>query len=460
MRRAGAPFLCTLALCGCTYLPSAVARDGLDEMQERVIAVGETVRPSVVHIEAIVRQNNRRNIVTGSGFLMTGEGVVLTNEHVVVKSEKVSVIVPGRTGRYPAEVVGKDKQTDLAVLRIRPRAGEDSFPVASLGDSDDLRVGEWVIAIGNPYGLEGTVSLGIVSAKGRNLKAQELINDFIQTDAMIDRGSSGGPLVNLDGNVVGVNSRGQGRGIGFTIPINTAKRVVRDLLEEGRIARGYLGVAVQPLGRELAEHWSIPKVEGVVVTSVVSGSPAEAAGIRVGDILTRFDGERVSAETAEDLGEFQRMVALEPVGAEVRMQVLRDGKQVEVAATLSVQPKVVPDEADTDFGFNVQELTEGLYRLHKLRSRDGVIVSFVERGSEAAEAGLAPGDVIREMDGQQVADIDGFRASIAELDGDAPFLIRATRGAETRFLLVVPRQPDATVESAPREPQGSAPDGS
>jgi S1-C subfamily serine protease len=454
MIRAGALFLCTVALCGCTLLAPAMARDGLDEMQARVISVGETVTPSVVHIEAVVRKNNRRNVVTGSGVVVDAEGTILTNEHVVGKSEKVSVLVPSRTGRYPADVVGMDQQTDLAVLRIRPRPGEEPFPFAELGDSDQLRVGEWVVAIGNPYGLDGTVSLGIVSAKGRNLKAENLINDFIQTDAMIDHGSSGGPLSNLSGEVVGINSRGQGRGIGFTIPINTARRVMEHLLGEGRIARGYLGVAIQPLGRELAEHWGIADVHGVLVTSVVAGSPAEAAGIQVGDILTRFDGHEVKAEKDEDLGEFQRMVALQPVGAEVRMQLLRDGERLDVDATLSVQPKVVPDEEDTDFGFNVQELTEGIFRMHKLQDRDGVMVSYVERGSEAAEAGLTAGDVIREVGGQPIVDIQGFRETLANLDADSPFLIRAMRGTDTRFLLIVPRQPDGTVESQRSESTG------
>jgi S1-C subfamily serine protease len=447
MIRAGALVVCAWTLSGCTLLGPAFARGGIDEMQERVIAVSETVTPSVVHIESVVRVDNRRNVVTGSGVLMDSDGIILTNEHVVDKSEKVSVLVPGRTGRLPADVVGMDKQTDLAVVRIRPTASGVPFPAAKLGDSDALRVGEWVVAIGNPYGLDGTVSLGIVSAKGRNLKAENLINDFIQTDAMIDRGSSGGPLVNLSGEVVGINSRGQGRGIGFTIPINTAKRVARDLLEEGRIARGYLGVAVQPMGRELAEHWDLEDVHGVVITSVVTGSPAEAAGIEVGDILSRFDGEQVKAEKDEDLGEFQRMVALQPVGARVPLELFRDRKPIRIEAILSVQPKVVPDEETTDFGFNVQELTEGLYRVHQLRSRDGVMVSFVERGSEAAEAGLNQGDVIREVGGRPVVDIQGFRDTIATLDGELPFLVQVTRGTDTRFMLVVPRQPDDTVQS-------------
>jgi S1-C subfamily serine protease len=437
----------SLALVGCAALPLAQAGDPLDALQERVIAVSSAVTPSVVHIESVIKVDDRRQNVTGSGFLMESEGVVLTNEHVVERAEKVSVVVPGRPGRYTAEMVGTDKQTDLAVLRISAREGEDPFPAVKIGQSDSLRVGEWVIAIGNPYGLEGTVSLGIVSGKGRDLEGEGLLNDFIQTDAMIDRGSSGGPLVNLRGEVVGVNSRGQGRGIGFTIPIDTAKRVAHDLLAEGRIARGYLGVTIQPLDRELAGYWQIPEVHGVIVSGVVDDSPASQAEMRVGDIITDFDGAPVHAEKDEDIGQFQRLVAMAPVGKEVEIGILREQKRRIAHTVLATQPKVVPDEEETAFGFTVQELTEQLSRMHRLDSRSGVLVSFVERGSEAAESEMEPGDVIQAIDREEIPDLARFREILSNLDEHRPFLIRARRGPDTRFLLIVPRKPDGTVDS-------------
>jgi len=408
-----------------------------------------------VYIEAAVRQNNSRNLVTGSGFIWSSDGVVLTNEHVVERAEKVSVIVPGRPGRYAADVVGADKLTDLAVLRIRPHAGEPPFEAAELGDSDALKVGQWVIAIGNPYGLDGTVSLGIVSAKGRDLSAANLLNDFIQTDAMIDRGSSGGPLVDLNARVVGVNSRGQGRGIGFTIPINTAKRVAEDLMGKG-IARGYLGVALQPLSRELADYWKIAGINGVIVNGVAPDSPANGAGFEVGDILTRFDGERVVAEKEEDIGTFQRLVARTPVGKEVAVEVHRNGKPRTLKVTLAVQPKVVPDEQETPFGFTVQEITESLYRQYRLTTRDGVMVSFVEQGSEAAEASLGAGDLVERIGENGVSDIESFRRALEGVDESKPFLVQARRGEDTRFLLIQPR--GSTPPSARRTPAGP-PDG-
>ena len=195
-------------LTGCAGLPPAFARDALDELQARIIDVNRALSPAVVHIESAVRVNNRRDLIEGSGFLIDPAGVLLTNWHVVDRAEKVSVIVTGRDGRYDAEIVGTDKQTDVAVLRLVPRPGEPVFTYAKLGDSDKLSVGEWVIAIGNPYGLEGSVSLGIVSAKGRDLRTEQLLNDFIQTDAMIDHGSSGGPLINLRGEVASPSPAG------------------------------------------------------------------------------------------------------------------------------------------------------------------------------------------------------------------------------------------------------------
>ena len=440
-------------LVGCTSLPTALANDPLEALQTRVIDVNNAASPSVVHIEAALKVNNRRKLVTGSGFITQPEGIVVTNEHVVERAQKVTVLVPGREGRYAAQVVGTDKQTDLAVLRIEPREGEPPFAAAALGDSDQLRVGEWVIAIGNPYGLEGTVSLGIVSAKGRDLKEGNLLNDFIQTDAMIDHGSSGGPLLDLDGLVVGVNSRGQGRGIGFTIPINTAKQVAADLLGEGRIARGYLGVSIQPLDRELARYWGIAQVHGVIVGAVTHQSPAQNAGLHVGDIITRFDGEEIRAEKDEDMGQFQRLIAAMQAGEEVAIDVLRGGEHRTVTATLSAQPKVVPDEEETELGFTAQEVTEMLYRSHRLEQRSGVLCSFVERGSEAAEAGMAPGDLIVEVEGVEIRDIEEFRQAMRDLRPGTPFLIRALRGDNMRYMLVVPRSGDFRAASTRPERQ-------
>ena len=404
-------------------------------LEERIITVSERVKPSVVFVQAIVRVNDRKSEVTGSGVIASADGLVLTNHHVVERAEKVEVSVPGRKQPYRAEVLGNDKQTDLAVLRIQP---ESPLPAARFGRIEDVRVGQWVLAIGNPYGLDGTVSLGIVSAKGRNLEIPELLNDFIQTDAMIDHGSSGGPLVDLEGRVVGINSRGQGRGIGFTIPIETALDVMAQL-EQGGIERGFLGVTLQPLDRELADYFGVPDVTGVLVNSVTEDSPAARAGLRTGDIITSFDGKVVEAEKAEDLGNFQRRVAALVPGAEASLEIVRGGERTEARVAIGTQPKIDPAEAASEaLGVHVREITANLARNHRLASTQGAFVSFVARGSPAREAGLRMGDVIVAIEGADVTSIEDFRREIARAEPLERFLVTARRGEETKFVLVKP----------------------
>jgi serine protease Do len=432
--------------------PARAADPGpLDGLQARIIEVSQRVTPSVVHIEAIAKHDDRRQQVTGSGLIVRADGLILTNEHVVDKAEKVTVLVPGRRQKYPATVVGTDRQTDIGVLRIQPEA---PLPAAAIGESEALQVGQWVLAIGNPYGLEGTVSFGIVSAKGRNLETDALLNDFIQTDAMIDRGSSGGPLVDLDGRVVGINSRGQGRGIGFTIPIDTAL-VVMEQIASGRIERGWLGVTAQPLDRELAAYFGMPDATGVVVNSVAAGSPAAVAGLEPGDVIAALDGSPVEAEKEEDLGGFQRQVANRRPGEELELRVLRDGSERRVHARLVSQPKVVPEEAESSAGFYVQEITEQIFRSERLATRNGAYVSFVARGSPAAEAGIQRGDVIERIGDAAVADLAGFRRALESVEGSERFLVTARRGDETKFLLVKPRlapAPEGEVSDPTRAP--------
>jgi serine protease Do len=405
---------------------------GLDELQARVIEIAQRVTPSVVHVEAIVKVNDRRNEVTGSGVIVSDDGRILTNHHVVEKAEKVTVTVPGVKGKIPATIVGTDKQTDLALLRIAPAT---PLAAAALGRSADLQVGQWVLAVGNPYGLDGTVSLGIVSAKGRNLGIPDLINDFIQTDAMIDRGSSGGPLVDLDGRVVGINSRGQGRGIGFTIPVDTALDVMRQL-DNGGIARGWLGVSVQPFDRDLAAYFAAPERTGVVVSSVAPRSPAAKAGIEAGDVIVSFAGTTVEAENEEDLGSFQRVVARVAPGQSAPVLLWRGGVERTVEVTLAEAPKAEADEVESDVGFHAQEITETLVRTERLGTRKGAFVSFVASGSPAAEAGLEPGDVIRRVETRAIANLADLRAALAEVETLARFLVTAERGEETRFVLI------------------------
>jgi serine protease Do len=419
-----------VALVSC----SAAARAPQTSLEERIVEVAEKVKPSVVHIEAIVKFNDSRNMVTGSGLIVSSDGRILTNEHVVDKAEKVTVSVPGQKKRFPARIVGADRQTDIALLRIDPAT---PLPAARFGSADSVRVGQWVLAIGNPYGLDGTVSLGIVSAKGRNLEIPDLLNEFIQTDAMIDRGSSGGPLVDLEGRVIGINSRGQGRGIGFTIPVDTAREVMAQL-EAGGIERGYLGISIQPLDRDLADYLGIPDVTGVVVNSVVPDSPAQRAGLRAGDVITRFGDAPIEAEKEEDLTTFQRLVAAREPGDGTPALVVRDGEPREVQLTIGTQPKIDPAEEETELGFHVQEITENLARSHRLETTAGAFVTYVARGSPAREAGMRVGDVIERIEDQPVEDLEDFRRAMVRVEGLRRFLVTARRGVERKFLLVKP----------------------
>jgi serine protease Do len=428
--RAALALLCPLLAFACAAAPPS------SDLERRIVTVAEAVTPSVVHIQAILKFDDRRNEVTGSGLIVTADGAILTNEHVVDDAEKITVSVPGRKRKYPARLVGTDRQTDIALLRIDH--GDDPPFAAARLSSDPVRVGQWVLAIGNPYGLDGTVSLGIVSAKGRNLEIPDLLNDFIQTDALIDRGSSGGPLVDLDGRVVGINSRGQGRGIGFTIPIDTAREVMAQL-DHGGIERGFLGVSLQPLDRDLAEHLGLGETTGVLISHVVPKSPADRAGLQTGDVITRFEGRAIEAEEDEDLGGFQRLIARAAPGARVELGYLRDGHAASAKVEIGEQPKIEGEEVETPVGFHVKEITPNLARSQRLTSTAGAYVAFVANGSPASEAGLRTGDVIVRIESADVRSLDEFRGAIAHVDMKRKFLVRALRGEELRFLLITPR---------------------
>ncbi len=432
--------LCPLLAFACAAAPPA------SDLEQRIVAVAEAVTPSVVHIQAIVKFDDRRNEVSGSGLIVTADGAILTNEHVVHDAVKITVTVPGQKRRYPARLIGADRQTDIALLRIDPDAGHP-FRAAPFSPHP-VRVGQWVLAIGNPYGLDGTVSLGIVSAKGRNLEIPDLLNDFIQTDALIDRGSSGGPLVDLEGRVVGINSRGQGRGIGFTIPIDTAREVMAQL-DHGGIERGWLGVALQPLDRELADHLGLGESTGVLVSQVVPKSPAERAGLQTGDVITSFEGREIEAEKDEDLGAFQRMVAGSAPGTGVKLDYLRAGKPGTAKVEIGEQPKLEGEEVETPVGFHVKEITPNLARAHRLSSPVGAFVTFVANGSPASEAGLRMGDVIVQIENAEVSNLAEFRSAIASTDIKHRFLVQARRGDELKYVLIKPRAGPTDVEETP-----------
>lgn len=408
-----------------------------DELKNLIISVADSITPAVVHIEVVKKQDTQRYQSLGSGLIIDPSGYILTNEHVVDK--QVEVMVTLQTGReYRAELIGTDKLTDLALIKIDvPETVR--LRSARLGDSDSLQVGEWVIAVGNPYGFDRTVSFGIISGKGRVLNVQSstpLLNNFIQTDAAIAPGSSGGPLVNLRGEVIGINSRGMGQTQGFTIPINVAIDVRDKLLSSGAIERGWIGVIPQPLNRSYAKYLGQPDIEGVLIPDVITGSPADRAGLKPGDVLLAYGDEKLSAEKSDDLNKLTLLVAQTPVGAEKTLTILRDGEIEKLKVKIGQQPKVKADEYETTYGFTVKEITDDMFRTYLLETREGVYVSFVDVGTVADKGDLIDGDVITAVDGHATPDFEAFKKTMSESAGKKFVLLSVLRGKDRKLALL------------------------
>ena len=332
----------------------------------------------------------------GSGFIIDKEGFIVTNNHVIEDADEISVgLANGK--EFEAKVIGRDRNTDLALIKIKD--AKNLTPL-TMGNSDQLEVGSWVVAIGSPFGLEQTVTAGIVSAKGRVIEAGPY-NDFIQTDASINPGNSGGPLLNLAGKVVGINTAiaVSGQGIGFAIPVNMARGIVAQLKEGGEVSRGWLGVGIQDLTEELAEYYGLKGQKGVLVTQVFQGNPADKAGILPNDIITAVDGKKVTTGR-----ELSKIVANTPVGEKAKIDFIRDGKSKSVRVVLSKRTDekeragLRPSEKGDETGLMVHDLTPDIASRFGLDEEDsGVLVVRVKRGSRADKAGIELGDVIKEV---------------------------------------------------------------
>ncbi len=351
---------------------------------------------------------SRKERSLGSGFIISADGYILTNDHVVDGADEIKVrLADGRT--FSGTVEGVDSKLDLALVKID--IGDEKLPVAALGESENLRVGEWVMAIGNPFGLEQTVTVGIVSAKGRVIGAGPY-DDFIQTDASINPGNSGGPLFNIRGQVVGINSAivAGGQGIGFAIPIDAAKAVLPQLHETGHVVRGWLGVTVQTLTKELAASFGLKNTRGALVTEVTAGSPAAKAGIERGDVILAVNGQQL-----ESMNDLPKQVAALPVGRPATVTVFRDGKTrkvtVEIGALDEDQPQPKGDgNTEKTLGLTLGDISPEAMRYYGLEGDRGALVTAVQTGGPAAEAGIRPGDLIIEAGGRPVANADELRA--------------------------------------------------
>jgi serine protease Do len=381
-------------------------------------------------------QQKQRSL--GSGFVIDKEGLIVTNNHVVENAEEITVQTASDK-EYKAKIVGRDPKTDLAVIKIDPN-GESLTPV-HLGDSDTLRVGDWIFAIGNPFGLNNTVTAGIVSAKSRFI-GQGSYDDFIQTDAAINPGNSGGPLVNLQGEVVGINSAifsrsGGNIGIGFAIPINLAKELIPQLKDKGKVTRGWLGVYIQKVTPDIAESLKLESPHGALVADVMEDTPAGQAGIQVGDVITEFDGHPVKESTDLPL-----IVARTPIGKSAEVKLMRDGTPKTVTVKigeLKEEEVAVAQGGAGELGLAVQNLTPEIAESLGIDAKTkGVVVAGVEPGSPADEAGLQRGDVVLEVNREPVPNEGAYRKALKKMDKGKSVLLLVRRGDNTIFMALKP----------------------
>ncbi|MDG2333346.1 MAG: DegQ family serine endoprotease [Myxococcota bacterium] len=367
----------------------------------------------------------------GSGFVISRDGYIVTNNHVVEGSEEIIVAFTDGS-ELPASVVGRDPKTDIALIKVK---NEGELIAIALGDSDAARPGDWVVAIGNPFGLEHTVTAGIISAKNRRDVVGSSYDNFIQTDAAINPGNSGGPLINLSGEVIGINTAINPRAntIGFTVPINMAKHVLPQLRSQGRVTRGWLGVIIQGLTPELAESFSLSNEEGALISKVMSGSPAEDAGLEHGDVIINFNGTPI-----KEWRDLPRLVGETSANESVTVIVMRDGDEKEIPIRIGAldEPQLASTDRDSDnssnFGLETANITPEIASQLKLESEDGVVVSGILAGTPADEAGLRRGDVILEINRHAVANQRELDELLGKSESSVLVLIR--RGDSTLYI--------------------------
>lgn len=383
----------------------------------------------------------------GSGVILSKDGYVLTNNHVVNGADQVQVRLDKHRS-LDAQVIGTDPQSDIAVLKV----DANDLPTIPLGRSGDLKVGEWVMAVGSPFGLERSVSIGIVSAKGRSGLNVASYEQFIQTDAAINHGNSGGALVNLKGELVGINTAiasqtGGSNGVGFAIPIDMAQQIMDSLIKDGKVSRGYMGVRIQDVDDKLASVMGLKETRGALVNDVTADGPADKAGLKVGDVILKVNGNAV-----DDVPDLRNRIAAIAPGTDVQLTIQRDESTKTVSLRLGEQPKDLAqaggeneeeeespakkDSSESKLGLEVRTLTAELAAEYRTRETRGVVVTNVDPGSRAAEAGLRAGDVILEANRREVISVDQLRSALSEKGAGGPVLLRVSRGGNATFVPV------------------------
>ena len=385
-------------------------------------------RPAPTQKHAVVGQ--------GSGFIVSPDGYILTNHHVVGDSTRVMVkLSDGR--ELQAKLVGSDSQIDVAVIKV----DATNLSTIPLGDSTKTEVGEWVLASGAPYGLTQTLTAGIVSAVGRNSVGITNYENFIQTDAAINPGNSGGPLVNLRGEVIGINTaifsrNGGSVGLGFAIPIDMAKQVFDQIVDHGSVVRGYLGVGIQSLTQDMSEHFGLKETRGVIVGEVRKGDPADKAGLKQADVIVELDGKKV-----EEVGAFRNAIAMKSPGTKVNLTVVRDGQRVEIPATLGKLPETTTTVAETakpanSWGITVQPLTADLAKKFGYSADSGVVITEVAPNTPASEAGLEPGMLVQQVNRRTVRTADEFNEALHQDQDSKSVLLLVSTGQGSRFVIL------------------------
>ena len=455
---------CVLVWLGCFFIFSVFAQ-GIKDLEKATIDVAEKVGKAVVSISTVVKEKiegwrfespfedeffrrffeeffgefperEYKRVGLGSGVIIDKEGYILTNEHVVSGATQIKVKLPdGR--EFKAEVKGVDKRSDLAVIKIDAH----NLPVAELGDSDNLKIGQWVVAIGNPFGFaiespQPTVTVGVISALHRYLppigKRERFYDDLIQTDAAINPGNSGGPLVDLNGKVIGINvaiitTSGGYEGIGFAIPINKAKRILGKLIRGEKILYGWLGISIQNLNEDLRGYFGIKEKKGVIVVKVFKNSPASKAGIKEGDLILEFNHRKI-----KDSRQLVREVTGTTPGQIITLTILRSGRKKEIRVKVGKRPEDIEklayyEEEGYEFrGLRVEDITPYLKRKYRIKENEGVVVVDIEPDSPAEKSGIEIGDVILRIEGERVRDKEDFKRLTSQIKGDC--LVKTDRG--------------------------------
>ncbi|MDO8547422.1 MAG: Do family serine endopeptidase [Nitrospirales bacterium] len=422
----------------------------LEEIQSVFVTLADRVKPAVVNIAPLSasaksgetpRDRGPNNPGTGSGVIVDKEGLIVTNNHVVGDAKEVEVRLSDKS-KFIGQVIGRDPDTDIAIVKITP-AGE--LPTVPFGDSSKVRVGQWVMAVGNPFSLDRTVTLGVVSGLERDAVRLSRYEAFIQTDASINPGNSGGPLFNIRGEVIGINTAiiNYAQGIGFAIPSNMVQQVVGQLRVRGKVTRGWLGVGIQEVTAELAGKFGIKENDGVLVNDVFENEPAARAGLKPGDIIVKVDGRRV--ETPAGLS---RAVAGLTPGTKVALDVIRSGERRTITVDLGERKEdaVVasipspPPPPEVKLGLSVQDLTPELADKFKIKDQKGVLVNKVDPGSVAQEQGLREGDLIKEVNRQAVASAEEFKSAVAQAKKGESVLLRVVRENRAFYSVLSPKE--------------------